>query len=420
MSEGKYNSDFRASEGGKGEILGRLRALLAHAGFDDSDGLPQAFTDFVDALVQNPQSALPVAVGENGASGSTSTVFWAYLPGVGLHLEAKAGFLQTATGNGGFTLDVAPDGTWRLSFAGSTVRIGSPHGESEDHGHSTIPAVPAGNTLVGIETSAAKIFYDGSAGHQTIDATLPAPGAINPVAGHVTISAGVGDYLIGSAVPHVVGAPGDKVGNVGNCVIYTTAKNSSVPPGSVLVDMQNGRGYGSDAEGNQFVNIDQVRGSLQSNVLIGATAGSDLKSGGANSVLISTGGTGYELRPDGTGNVLVSTSGNDRVLFDPNRSAWALGDQTTMLGFRAGNASWLDLSLLGSNIHTLDAVGGYNPLTDRGDINAYVKLVETADGEKVMFSATGNVAATGVDLIDLKLTHGLTAQGLLDTHGLVI
>ena len=417
MSNGKSGG----KGGGHGSIGDWLHQLLEHAG-DDGDHINgPAFTDFVDFLVQNPVPGLPIAVGENGTSGATSTLFWAYTAKGGLHLEAKAGFLQTATGNGGFSLDVNPDGTWRLAFAGSTVRIGysGPADDDDDHAPAaTGPTPPPGNTIVGIADKVLKSF-DGSAGNLTVDGTMAPGGVGSPIMGNDTIFAGVNDYLIGGTGPHTIGAPGVPAGNVGNCVIYTAASKSAVPPGSVLVDMQNARGYGSNAEGNQFYNIDQVRGSLQSNVLIGAAAGSDLKSGGANSVLISTGGTGYELRPDGTGNVLVSTVGNDRILFDPNRHTWSPGDQTTILGFRAGNASWLDLSLLHNDFHSPTAVG-YNPITGIGDINAYVKLVEAADGEHVLYSATGDVNVTYVDLADLKLTHGLTAQGLLDTHGLVI
>ena len=109
--------------------------------------------------------------------------------------------------------------------------------------------------------------------------------------------------------------------------------------------MQNGSGYGGNAEGNSYVNINQVRGSLNSNVLIGNASGTDLKSGGANSILISTGGKGYELRPDGGDTTLVSTVGADRVLFDPSHG-WALGDTTTLVGFnpfaRGANRSIAD------------------------------------------------------------------------------
>ena len=410
MSSEHGNSGNLGRGFGGEDLLARLRHLLGVAAFGGDDGLPTPFMAFVDYLVQNPQPRLPLAVGENGISGATSDLFWSYSRQGGLHLEAKAGFLATATGNGGFSLDVAPDGTWRLHFAGSTVRIGS--------GAATPPPPPpAGNTLVGIENGTA-VHYDASAGGLTVDGTRPAAGAANPVPGNDTIFAGVRDYLIGGSPAHQVAAVGDPNGNVGNCVIFTAAKNSSVPAGSVLVDMQNGRGYGSNAEGNVYVDINQVRGSLQSNVLIGNATGTDLKSGGGNSVLISTGGDGYELRPDGSGNVLVATIGRDRVLFDPQHG-WKPGDQTTMLGFESGNAAYLDLSLLGATIHD-PAAAGFNPLTGMGNINDYVKLAEAADGEHVLFSAAGQVNISYVDLVDLKLTHGLTADGLLAHGGLVI
>ena len=124
----------------------------------------------------------------------------------------------------------------------------------------------------------------------------------------------------------------------------------SIPPSRlVLVDMQNGNGYGGTAEGDVYVNMNQVRGSLYSNVLIGSSNGTDLKSGGDNSVLISTGGNGYELRPDGSGNVMVSTVGADRVNFDPTHG-WLLGDANNIvLGFNPDHGDPGLSLLLGGN-----------------------------------------------------------------------
>jgi hypothetical protein len=273
-------------------------------------------------------------------------------------------------------------------------------------GGSAVPAPPTGNTEVDIAT-AAKVLYNGAAGYQTINGQASPSGS--PVVGNDTIYGGVNDYMIGGSAPHVDAA----AGNTGNCAIYTTST------GSVLVDMQDGVGYGSNADGNAYVNINQVRGSLYSNVLIGSSTGTDLKSGGDDSILISTGGQGYELRPDGDGNVLVSTVGGNRILLDPNHG-WALGDTTTMLGFNAGNHDYIDLSLITSTFHTA-AAAGFNPVTGTGDITDYVKLVDQSDGEHVIFDPTGNVqAGGGYDVLDLKLTHGLTVQNLYANDNLVL
>jgi hypothetical protein len=357
------------------------------------------FEAVVNALVQHPIPRLPIAVGENGATAAASTLFWAYDPAGGFTLEAKPGYLTTAAGDGGFSLHVAANGNWSLTFDGSGKTIGHYAGEKP----TTPPPPPAGNALVDngaaspIPSDGPNAFsYNGSAGHITFDG-LTDNGT--PVSDLDTVSGGVGDYIIGGSAPHTVPAGGGLA--LGNCAIYT---DSSTP---VLVDGQNGTGYGGTAEGNVLVNINQIRGSLNSNVLIGNTDGTDLKSGGNDSILISTGGYGYELRPDGYGNVLVSTVGADRVVFDPTHG-WALGDLNTMLGFDPAHGDYLDFSLIPNNFAAGD------------NINNYVKLVNDPSGEAVMFNATGNVATAGVEVLDLDLVHGLTAQGLFNSHNLVI
>jgi hypothetical protein len=386
-------------------------ALSSFAGQDDGCigvgpdnlGLGTQFGPFfeavVNALVQHPIPWLPIAVGENGTSVASSTLFWAYDRAGGFTLEAKPGFLTTAAGDGGFSLHVAADGNWSLTFDGSGRTIGHYAGEKP----TAPPAPPAGNTQVdnGAATPVPPdgpnaFFYNGSAGDITFDG-LTDNGA--PVSDFDTVSGGVGDYIIGGSAPHTVPAGGGLA--LGNCAIYT---DSSTP---VLVDGQNGYGYGGTAEGNVLVNINQIRGSLNSNVLIGNTDGTDLKSGGNGSILISTGGNGYELRPDGSGNVLVSTVGGNRVVFDPTHG-WALGDRNTMLGFNPTHGDYLDFSLIPSSFAAGDS------------INDYVHLVDGPGGEAVMFSATGNVATAGIDVLDLDLVHGLTAQGLYSSHNLVI
>src|SRR6185312_8785819 len=170
------------------------------------------FVSVVAALLAVPAPGLPIAAGENGPSTAQSSLFWTYDAHTGLHVQTAPGFLTTASGDGGFSLNVRPDGAWALKFDGSGT-------------------------------------------------------AANPVIGFDTISGGIGDYMIGGS-----GTGGGGPGGNGNCAIYTDSA------GPVLVDMQNGFGYGGTAEGNVLVNMNQVRGSFFTNVLIGNANGTDLKS----------------------------------------------------------------------------------------------------------------------------------------------
>ena len=389
--------------------MSNIKSILHHDGLGDPDDrginsyppvqLPPSFDALVDGLVEHPIPGLGVA-GENGATAASSSLFWFYNRAIGLELEAKPGFLSTGIGNGGFSIHVAPNGDWHLQFYGTQQMLSY---DTDNHPPTSAPpAPPSGNTLV--DTAAATAvppgpntyFYNAGAGDTTFDGTTLS-GA--PISGFDTVAGGVGDYIIGGTAPHTL-LPG---GSLGNCAIYTNS------PAPVLIDGQDGLGFGGSAEGNVLVNINQLRGSLFSNVLIGNAAGEDLKSGGNNSVLISTGGVGYELRPDGGDNVLVSTVGADRVLFDPSHG-WSLGDLNTMLGFNTAHGTYLDLSLIPNTFHT----------TPGAKINDYVQLVNGSDGEHVMFNGNGQVQTAGVDVLNLELVHGLTAQGLYGSHNLVL
>ncbi|MGE0221717.1 MAG: hypothetical protein AB7F35_17145 [Acetobacteraceae bacterium] len=335
-----------------------------------------AFIRLVDAVIEHPMPKF-VAAGRDGDDNAGSNLFWAYTPKTGLHVEARAGFLDTETGNGGFSLDVETDGSWRLAFDESCKLVRYDAGS--DHPATTPPPPPAGNEVVVLPAGAS--FYDASRGHVTVDGGT----------GWDTVQGGVGDYMIGGS-----GTLGGGLDGQGNCALY------SASPGSVLVDMEHGLGYGANAEGNILVNINQVRGSLFSNVLIGAHTGTDLKSGADNTIMISTGGDGFEMRPDGRGNVLVSTAGDDRILFDPFHG-WNLGDDNIMLGFDGSpGGDFLDLSLLGIST------------ADHETITNYVRIDDAPDGSHVMFDGGGNVQNGGTELIALKFTHNLDVQTLFD------
>lgn len=363
------------------------------------------FISLVNALIAAPKPE-QIAVGRNGATAADSKLFWSYDPRHGLHVEAASGMLNTKTGNGGFSLDVETDGSWKLSFDGSKKKIGyeaeDDDEDEDDDKPAKVPAPPAGNEYVLLPGSGAT-SYDASRGNVTVDGGL----------GWDTIQGGLGVYMIGGS-----GTLGGGPDGQGNCAIYTKSA------GPVLVDLEHGRGYGGTAEDNILVNMNQVRGSLFSNVLIGAHGGSDLKSGGDNSLLISTGGDGFEMRPDGRGNVLVSTAGNDWIFFDPTKG-WDLGDDNIMLGFdgRAGG-DYLDISMLTSatgKLHSdfyTPAAAGYDAATGHGDIDNYVRIVDGVDGSHVMFNALGQVATAGVEILALKFVHGLDAQSLFDRGGI--
>jgi hypothetical protein len=352
-----------------------------------------AFISLVEAVLDAPPKH-GIAAGRNDTTSANSELFWTYTAGRGFHLEAREGFLNTETGNGGFSLDVRPDGSWRLSFHDSDTVIGR-DAKSECPVEEP-PPPPVGNRVVTLPAGASS--YNASAGNITVDGGT----------GWATIQGGVGDYMIGGT-----GTLGGGQDGRGNCAIYT----ANVPTvGSVLVDIKNGRGYGGNAEGNILVNMNQVRGSLFSNVLIGSHKGTDMKSGGDNTIMVSTGGDGFEMRPDGRGNVMVSTAGDDWILFDPTKG-WSLGDDNIMLGFDgSAGGDFLDLSMLlaksRSNFHTTSAVG-YDASTGHGDINAYVRIEDRGDGGHVMFDPYGNVGAGGYDILALKFTRGLDAESML-------
>ena len=395
-----YPSGFNGQDDGGTGFSGGVN------GFDDGYfGLGQftpSFITLVDAIIAAPPNPF-VTAGQNGATGALSNLLWAYSPDAGLMLETKAGFLTTPTGNGGFNLFVGTNGAWSLRFDGTDTVIGN-----NDSGNGVIPPPPAGNTVVDLPAGAN--FYPASTPNVTF----------NGGTGWDTIQGGVGDYMIGGS-----GTLGAGLAGKGNCALY------SASPGSVLVDMQSGFGYGGSASGNVLVNMNQVRGSAYSNVLIGNSTGTDLKSGGNNSVLISTGGSGFELRPDGSGNILVSTIGADRINFDPTHG-WLLGDDNTLLGFSAAHGDFLDLSLLlsGRSVAELNgqktasdffsaSAAGYSAASGTGNINDYVRIIDEADGSHVMFSATGQVQASGTEILDMKFAHGLSVQTLYQGHNIV-
>lgn len=353
-------------------------------------GSDSVFDDFRPGCLPQPaHDALHGAASTaSGAfNGGNAELTWSYNAVSGLQIHAGAGYLQTAEGNGGFTLDVATNGSWELHFSGSGDRIGSGfHAGWMEHGPSAAlneppGPPPAGDTLVQFTAPGS---YDVSAGHEDVQGS----------AGRDVFFGGIDDYMNG--------------GGGLNCAAYNG-------PQAVLIDLQHGHGYGGNAESDSYVNMEQGRGAAQGSVLIGNADGSDLKSGGADSVLISTGGTGPnaigvtdELRPDGPNCLLVSTAGADNVVFDPAHG-WRLGDTETMLGFNAAHGDALNLTAAQTNW-----VSGTSNITD------YVKLVDESDGTHVLFSPDGHVATNGVELVDLKLDHGLDLHQLYTGHNIVI
>ena len=355
------------------------------------------FADFVNALVAAPVKSSEIAAGITKTAGATGSLLWTYSDDGDFKLEATTGFLKTSTGNGGFSLKVERDGSYSLKFADSKTKLSY---EPDEDGQKISSASPPSSNTTIYAAKNGPLVSDASAGNITWDGRGT---AANPVVGNDTVFGGVNDYFIGGTAPHLV-AP---VGNVGSCLIYTTAKNSSVSASSVLIDMQNQVGYGSNAEGNHWTGFDQVRGSLQSNVLIGSASGSDLKSGGSSSVLISLGGKDYELRADGTGNVLVSTTGADRVILEAAKG-WTINAQTTLLGFNPSHGTYIDLlsveKKLGINIAS--------------DLTGFLKITDTAEGSHLLLST--DHFASSHDILDIALVHGLDLQSLVASKNIVI
>jgi len=363
--------------------------------------LPEiGFIGLVDALIVHPLPFLTAGV--MGAPTAAAPMYWAYDPHLGMVIDATAGFLHTATGNGGFTMLLGTDGNWELHFSGSSKVIrGGP-----DHDAASPPPPPSGNTVVNGQKLPAGV----------VNQNITWVGGT----GVDTFSGGVGDYMIGGT-----GTAGGGLNGLGNCAVYSSSS------GSIVADMQNGFGYGGAAEGNVYVNMNQVRGSTGSNVLIGSPDGTDMKSGGNNTIMISTGGSGFEMRPDGSGNILVSTVGADRVTFS-TKGNWHLGQDNIMLGFSTTHGDVLDLSALAgginfginggaiiSDFHKTTAVG-YDAATGSGDINKYVSIIDQSDGSHLMFSVDGHVQSAGTEILDMKFVHGLSVATLYQNHNLLL
>lgn len=382
-----------------------------------------AFVSLASAIIAAPP--LPVmAAGELDKTPNGTALYWTDDAVKGLHVQAAPGFLSTAAGDGGFSLNVTPDGAWALKFDGSNTVIGS--GISQ-----TVPPPPANNTVVNLTGTG-----PGGTGREGFAPPIPPGGTTTPGdytvyggVGYDTVSGGVGDYMVGGT-----GGGGGGAGGEGNCANYATSSTATAGSSGVLLDMPDGLGYGGNAEGNVYINMNQVRGSLWSNVEIGSPNGTDLKSGGNDSLLISLGGSGHELRADGSGNVLVSTVGADFINFDPNHS-WQYGDDNILLGFGHGDVINLGQIVAGpkgglSSLLTKGiAVAGYSSAQDfsnftaASDINNYVKFVDEADGDHLLYSPNGQVQIPGgntFEVLDLKLTHGLSAASLYQSGQLLM
>ena len=370
------------------------------------------FIKHVDAILARPSNN-HVTAGRDGATDAGSKLFWTYDRHEGLDVRAAAGLLTTATGDGGFRLHVDTDGSWSLRFDGTHTVIGHEAGDPKTPPPPPVAGLPVVDvvpvTLLGQPPSdgSGAAFYDGAS--KKTGSGAVAELIRGNAAGWDTFQGGVGDYMIGGAGTAGGGLPGK-----GNCAVYTASR------GSILVDMQNGHGYGGNAEGNTYDNMNQVRGSFHTNVLIGDSNGTDLKSGGDNSLLVSTGGQGFEMRPDGRGNVLVSTAGGDRVTFDASHD-WQLGDDNIMLGFDPAHGCSIDLTAL-DTAKTLAVLGGGTvvPAWQAGSsqITDFVRFADVAkDGTHVFYDPLGHAqGGGGYDLIDLKFTHGLDVRTLYDNH----
>ena len=386
-----------------------------------------AFVSLASAIIAAPHPLPFMAAGELDNTPNNAALYWTDDPVKGLHVQAAPGFLSGAPGDGGFSLNVTPDGAWALNFDGTNTIIGS--GISQ-----AVPPPPTGYTVMGVTNAGGAGSINASAGDIIANGDLSTENPKNPfnptisVSGYDTISGGVGDYMIGGT-----GGGGGGAGGDGNCANYATSSTTGAGSSGVLVDMPDGLGYSGNAEGNVYVNINQVRGSIYSNVEIGSPNGTDLKSGGNDSLLISLGGSGHELRADGYGNVLVSTVGADFVNFDPNHS-WAFGDDNILLGFGHGDVINLGQIVAGpkgglaSLLTKGIALDGYSSaqdfsnFTSTSNINNYVKFVDEADGDHLLYSPTGQVqtGANTTEILDLKMTHGLSAASLYQTGQLLM
>ncbi len=393
------------------------------------------FVSLASAIIALPP--LPtIAAGKLNNTPNGAALYWTDDPLTGLHVQAAPGFLTTATGDGGFSLNVTPNGAWALNFDGTNTVIGSGISQAASPiAANGLPGytVPPGYTVMGVTNTGGAGSINASAGNIIADGDLSTETKGNPfnptipVFGYDTISGGVGDYMIGGT-----GTGGGGAGGDGNCANYATGSTLTAGSSGVLVDMPDDVGYGGNAEGNVYVNINQVRGSLWSNVEIGSPNGTDLKSGGNDSLLISLGGSGNELRSDGYGNVMVSTVGADFINFDPNHN-WQYGDDNILLGFGHGDTINLGQIVAGpkgglASLASGVALSGYSSaqdfsnFTSTSNINNYVKFVDQVDGDHLLYSPTGQVQSgvNTTEILDLKMTHGLSAASLYGSGQLLM
>ena len=68
----------------------------------------------------------------------------------------------------------------------------------------------------------------------------------------------------------------------------------------------------------------------------------------------------------------------------------------------------------------MPTAAGYNASTGTGNINDYVRFVNEADGDHLLFSSTGNVQSSGIEVLDMKLVHGLTAASFYHSQNLLV
>jgi Ca2+-binding RTX toxin-like protein len=249
------------------------------------------------------------------------------------------------------------DGTDWLSYAGGTEGISVSLAETSGSGGDAAGDVYAGfENLIGSEGDD---FLGGTAGANTIDGG----------AGDDTIAGGAGaDAMNG----------GDGGGD------WLDYSESSA---GVTVDLAGGTGAGGDAEGDIFIDVENVLGSAADDSLIGGEGDNVIDGGAGNDTIV--GSPGEDTLLGGEGIDLVDYSGGSgpvSINLDSGTAADGFGATDSISGieqFVTGDSD--DTVIAGAGDHDFDLGGGNNYYAwAPGDGNDTVRL---GDGARYARSA---------------------------------
>ena len=214
------------------------------------------------------------------------------------------------------------------------------------------------------------------------------------------------DTLIGSAAANIVeGGDGDDVlaGRGGADQLIGGSGSDTVSYGTsaaaVRVDLIKGIGTGSDAEGDTYSSIENIRGSNLADTLIGSAAANIIEGGNGDDVLAGRGGADQLIGGSGSDTVSYGTSAAG-VSINLSTGATSGGDATgdTFSSIENVNGSGVADTLVGSSgANRLDGGLGSDTLTGGGGGDTF--LFTTAPSTSNVDTITD--MTVGSDLISL-------------------